>query len=204
MVDGWPLYRTERGQTAFNEAMATLRATDGPAPARAAFRGCEQLKCPLSLPSISADGWLPSGRVWLSPTEYVLLVHSPRHRNGKSYRRHSQRSMKYFVFHEFHNSSRNVDPFDTISSHNSHVFVPLYMSKQRTDAKGRRFVTVVQVAPYDVVSTHATNMDSAGPGMEVAKNASDDLEPLQSLAGILIATLIKSAAPQLEVVNHHG
>ena len=32
--DGWPLYRTDRGQEAFNAAMATLKATDLPAPAR--------------------------------------------------------------------------------------------------------------------------------------------------------------------------
>ena len=25
--------------------------------------------------------------------------------------------MRYFVLHEFHNSTRNTDPFDTISSH---------------------------------------------------------------------------------------
>ena len=44
------------------------------------------------------------------------------------------------------------------------------MSKQWTDARGRRFVIVVQVAPHDVVSFHATDKGSAGPGMEVAKN----------------------------------
>ena len=112
--------------------------------------------------------------------------------------------MRYFVFHEFHNSTRNTDPFDTISSHSGSVFVPFYMSKQWTDAKGRRFVIVVQVAPYDVVSIHATDKGSAGPGMEVAKNMTDALEPLQGLAGILVATIVKTAAPQLEVVNHGG
>jgi hypothetical protein len=95
--------------------------------------------------------------------------------------------MKYFVFHEFQNSSRNTDLYDTISSHKDSVFVPLYMSKPATDAKGRRFVIVLQVAPYDVLSIHATNWGSAGPGMEVAKNASDPVEPLQNLAGILVA-----------------
>jgi hypothetical protein len=112
--------------------------------------------------------------------------------------------MRYFVLHEFHNSTRNTDPFDTISSHSGSVFVPLYMSKEWTDAKGRRFVIVVQVAPYDVVSFHATDKGSAGPGMEVAKNYTDALEPLQGLAGILIATILKTAAPHLEVVNHGG
>ena len=106
--------------------------------------------------------------------------------------------MRYFVFHEFHNSTRNTDPFDTISSHSGSVFVPFYMSKQWTDARGRRFVIVVQVAPYDVVSFHATDKGSAGPGMEVAKNYTDALEPLQGLAGILVATILKTAAPQLE------
>ena len=78
------------------------------------------------------------------------------------------------------------------------------MSKQWTDAKGRRFVIVVQIAPYDVFCFHATDKGSAGPGMEVAKNYTDELEPLQALAGIVVATIIKSAAPQLEVVNHGG
>jgi hypothetical protein len=112
--------------------------------------------------------------------------------------------MRYFIFHEFHNSTRNTDPFDTISSHSGSVFVPLYMSKQWTDARGRRFVIVVQVAPHDVVSFHATDKGSAGPGMEVAKNYTDALEPLQGLAGIVIATIVKTAAPQLQVVNHGG
>ena len=112
--------------------------------------------------------------------------------------------MRYFVFHEFHNSTRNTDPFDTISSHSGSVFVPLYMSKQWTDARGCRFVIVLQVAPYDVVSLHATDKGSAGPGMEVAKNMTEELEPLQGLAGILVATIVKTAAPQLEVVNHGG
>ena len=112
--------------------------------------------------------------------------------------------MRYFVFHEFHNSTLNTDPFDTISSHSGSVFVSFYMSKQWTDANGRRFVIVVQVAPHDVVSYHATDKGSAGPGMEVAKNYSEALEPLQGLAGILVATILKTAAPQLEVVNHGG
>jgi hypothetical protein len=112
--------------------------------------------------------------------------------------------MRYFVLHEFHSSTRNTDPFDTISSHAGSVFVPLYMSKAWTDANGRRFVMVLQVAPYDVVSIHATNKGSAGPGMEVAKNMSETLEPLQALAGILVATMVTAAAPHLEVVNHQA
>jgi len=203
IVDGWPLYRTPRGQTAFNDAMATLRATDGTAPSAAAFKGCAALDCHFTLPAVDEQGWLPAGRIWVSPKEYVLIAHSPRNRNG-SYRRRPLNSMKYFVFHEFHNSTRNNDAYDTISSHAGSVFVPLYMSKQGTDAKGRQFVIVVQVAPYDVVSVHATNRGSAGPGMEVAKSAAEELQPLQGLAGILIAELVKSAAPRLQVVNHHG
>jgi hypothetical protein len=204
IVDAWPLYRTERGQEAFNDAMATLKATDGAAPAPASFKGCVGLECNLSLPSLGADGWIPPGRIWVSPTQYVLIVHSPRLRDGQSYRRRAYRDMRYFVLHEFHNSTRNTDPFDTISSHSGSVFVPLYMSKEWTDAKGSRFVIVVQIAPYDVVSFHATDKGSAGPGMEVAKNYTDALEPLQGLAGILVATILKTAAPHLEVVNHGG
>ena len=204
IVDGWPLYRTERGQEAFNDAMATLRATDATPPAAAAFRGCTDLECNLTLPAVGADGWIPAGRLWVSPTEYVLIVHSPRGRSGQSYRRRNARDMKYFVFHEFHNSSRNTDVYDTISSHSGSVFVPLYMSKQSTDARGNRFVIVVQVAPHDVVSIHAANKGSSGPGIEVAKNVSDTIEALQKLAGIAVATMIKSAQPQLQVVNHRG
>ena len=204
IVDGWPLYRTERGQAAFNEAMATLKATDGTAPPPQAFKGCTGLECNLSLPTLGADGWLPPGRIWVSPTDYVVIAHSPRLRGDQSYRRRAYRSMRYFVFHEFHNGTRNIDPYDTISSHKGPVFVPLYISKQGADAKGRRFVIVVQVAPYDVMSIHATNHGSAGPGMEVAKNPSDALEPLQGQAGILVATIIKMAASHLQVVNHRG
>jgi hypothetical protein len=112
--------------------------------------------------------------------------------------------MRYFVFHEFHNSSRNTDTYDTISSHSGAVFVPFYLSKPAIDAHGRRFVVIVQVAPYDTVSVHATNYGSAGPGVEVAKNATDDLEPLQARAGVVLATVLKRAAPQVRVVNHRG
>jgi hypothetical protein len=204
VVDGWPLYRTERGQEAFNAAMATLAATDGPVPIPAAFKGCAALDCHLSLPAVSDTGWLSVGRLWVSPTEYVIFASSPRLRPGASYRRRPFRSMRYFVLHEFHNSSRNTDLYDTISSHKSSVFVPLYLSKPMTDAAGRRFVVVLQVAPYDVISIHATNYGSAGPGMEVARNYNDAVEPLQNAAGILVATMLKTAAPHLQVVNHRG
>ena len=204
VVGGWPLYRTERGQEAFNDAMAALAATEGNAPAPNAFRGCGELACRLSLPAIDREGWLAAGRLWVSPSQYVLIVHSPRARRAGSYRRRSFRSMRVLVFHEFHNSSRNTDPYDTISSHSGSVFVPLYMSKTGTDAQGRHFVVVVQVAPYDVVSIHASNRGSAGPGMEVAKNMADEMEPLQGAAGIVIATMIKRTAPHLQVVNHRG
>ncbi len=204
LADGWPLYRTDRGQEAFNDAMATLQATDGAAPPAAVFKGCAGLDCNLSLPIIGEDGWVPPGRIWVSPTDYVLIAHSPRLRQGQSYRRRSFREMKYFVFHEFQNSTYNTDPYDTISAHSGSVFVPLYMSREGIDAKGRHFVIVVQVAPYDVVSFHATNWGSAGPGMEVAKNSADALEPLQGLAGILVAAIVKAAAPHLQVVNHRG
>ena len=204
VVDGWPFYRTERGQTAYNDAMATMKITDGAAPSVAAFKGCVALDCHLSLPALGADGWIPAGRLWVSPSEYVLVVHSPRLRPGQHYNRRMHQVMRVFVLHEFHNSSRNTDTYDTISSHSGSVFVPLYMSKQATDAQGRRFVVVVQVAPYDVVSIHASNRGSAGPGIEVAKNAADPTEPLQALAGIVVAQIIKTAAPHLQVVNHHG
>ena len=204
LTEGWPLYRSERGQTAFNDAMATLQATEGAAPPTTAFKGCAGLECNLTLPALTAEGWIPPGRIWVSPTEYVLIAHSPRPQSRQSNRRRSSRDMRYFVFHEFHNGTRNTDPYDTISSHSGSVFVPLYMSKQATDAKGYRFVVVVQVAPHDVVSIHASDKGSAGPGIEVAKNVSDALEPLQGLAGILVATIVKTAVPQLRVVNHRG
>lgn len=204
LVDGWPLYRTERSQAAFNDAMATLQATDVSPPRADAFKNCVNLECDLKLPAIGADGWLQAGRVWLSPTDYVLIVHSPRLGDNRAYRRRMHVDMKYFVMHEFQNSSRNTDVFDTISAHKGSVFVPLYMSKTSTDARGRRFITVVQVAPYDVVSIHASNKGSSGPGIEVAKNAADPLEPLQASAGIIIAAIVKGMAPQLRVVNHRG
>jgi hypothetical protein len=204
LIEGWPLYRTERGQQAFNDVMATLAATDGAAPAAGIFKGCAALECNLSLPPLDANGWFVPGRVWVSPTEYVLFAHSPRLPAGQFYRRRMIMDMRYFVFHEFHNSSRNIDPYDTISSHRNSVFVPLYMSKPGTDARGRRYVVVVQVAPYDVQSVHASNLRNAGSGMEVARNVSDAIEPLQNLAGILVATMIKTAAPRLTVVNHRG
>ena len=204
LVDGWPLYRTERGQAAFNDAMATLKATEGPVPSAQTFKGCAQLECHLALPALGPDGWIAPGRIWVSPAEYVLVVHSPRLADGQSYRRRGARGMRIFVFHEFHNSSHNTDVYDTISSHKGSVFVPFYMSKPATDAKGRRFVIVLQVAPHDVVGIHATNRGSAGPGMEAARNTSDPIEPLQNLAGIVIATVIKTAAPKLQVVNHRN
>ena len=204
IVDGWPLYRTERGQAAFNDTMATLKASEGASPRPDAFKGCVRLHCNLVLPAIGHDGWIPAGRIWVSPSEYVLVVHSPRLAGRRSIRRHGTRGMSYFVFHEFHNSTRNTDAFDTISSHSGLVFVPFYMTKPETDSRGRRFVAILQVAPYDVVSVHATNYGSAGPGIEVAKNAADPLEPLQGLAGIVVASIVKKAAPRLDVVNHRG
>ena len=201
LVDGWPLYRTDRGQAAFNDTMATLQATEGGAPSASAFKGCAELACNLKLPEIGSDGWVPSGRLWVSPTEYVIISHSPRPRKAQ---RRSFQSMRYFVYHEFHNSSRNTDTYDTISSHSGSVFVPFYLSKESTDVHGRRFVAIVQIAPYDVVSNHASDKGSAGPGVEVAKNVDDTLEPLQATAGVVLGVIIKNAAPHLRVVNHRG
>ncbi len=200
VVDGWPLYRTGRGQSAFNDTMATLKATDVASPTAQMFAGCNNLDCPVSLPKIGLDGWLPAGRIWVSPSQFVLIAHSER----PNTRRRMPQGMRVFVFHEFHNSSRNTDTFDTISSHSGSVFVPLYMSKPMTDARGRNFVMVVQIAPYDVVSIHASNLGSAGPGIEVARNTNDAVEPLQNLAGIVVANMIKTAAPYVRVVNHRG
>lgn len=202
MASGWPLYRTDRSQRAFNAAMATLKATDGKPPSSQVFEGCANLMCPLELPGIDEEGWLPAGRFWVSASQYVLIVHSPRLEEGKAYRRRTFERMQYFILHEFENSNGNTDPYDTISSHSGSVFVPLYMSKEETDTKARHFVVVVQVAPYDVVSIHAMNHDSNGPGMEVAKNRSDELDPMQGFAGILVAALIKAKAPHLTVDNH--
>ncbi|MGD9803904.1 MAG: hypothetical protein AB7E81_16360 [Hyphomicrobiaceae bacterium] len=205
IIGGWPLYRTERGQSAYNAAMATLAATDFRAPNASAFRECVLLDCELELPRMTRDGWIPSGRIWVSPTEYVLVAHSPRPmRRGRQDGLRSYRSMRYFVFHEFHNSSHNTDTYDTISSHNGRVFVPFYLSKVGLDARGHRYVVIVQVAPYNVVSVHATNYGSAGPGVEVAKNMTDALESLQERGGIVLASIVKRAAPQLRVVNHRG
>jgi hypothetical protein len=204
IVDGWPLYRTERGQEAFNHAMATLKATEGASPPPGAFKGCSNLFCHLRLPRLRSNGWIPAGRIWVSPKQYVLIVHSSRHGDGRPFRRRSRRSMKYFVFHEFHNSTRNTDLYDTISAHNRSVFVPFYMGKQGLDAKGRAYVVVVQVAPHNVVSRHAVNYGSAGPGIEVAKNYTDRLARLQAKAGILIASIVIAAEPHLKAVRHRG
>ncbi|MEL6373606.1 MAG: hypothetical protein AAFR04_06520 [Pseudomonadota bacterium] len=200
LVNGWPLYRTRRGQRAFNDAMATLHATHGPAPARVRFEGCPKLHCKLKLP-VMKKGWLPAGRLWLSPRSYVLFVRSDRR---KRYSLRSFSRMRYFVYHEFHNSTRNTDPYDTISAHKGRVFVSYYMSKTGTDAYGRRYVVIVQIAPNDVRSVHASNMGNRGSGVEVAKNYGTPLEPLQAKAGIILGTIIKRAAPQLRVVNHRG
>jgi hypothetical protein len=200
IVDHWPVYRTERGQAAFNAALATVRATHGAGPPASTFARCPDLSCQLTLPSISSTGWVPPGRYWVAHDRYVIVSHSPRRWSA----RHRRSAMEVFVFHEFHNSSRNTDTFDTISSHGGSVFVPFYLTKTFRDTAGRAAVAIVQVAPFDVVSVHATNHGSAGPGVEVAKNADDDLQPLQATAGVLLAAMIKAAAPQLTVVNHRG
>lgn len=204
VVDGWPMYRTERGQQAFNHAMATLRATERPAPAAAEFQGCADLRCPLSLPRLTSRGWIPAGRLWVSEREYILIVHSPRRSKYDPGRRRSRRSMRYFVFHEFHNSTGNTDVFDTISAHRRSVFVPFYLGKSGRDAKGHRYVIVVQVAPHDIVSRHARVFGSAGPGIEVAKNRSDRLERLQAIGGIIVADIVRRAVPHLRMVRHRG
>ncbi|MGI9405687.1 MAG: hypothetical protein ACR2O4_04895 [Hyphomicrobiaceae bacterium] len=204
LVDGWPLYRTERGQEAFNHAMAALRATEGDAPSASAFAKCSNLNCRLLLPKLTSRGWIPSGRIWVSPSDYVLIVHSPRRAGRKSDRRRSRKRMRYFVFHEFHNSTRNTDVYDTISAHRRSVFVPFYLGKPGIDATGRRFVVVVQVAPHNIVSRHAGNFGHAGPGIEVAKNRWEKLAQLQAQAGVLVATIVKAAEPQLRVVRHRG
>ncbi|MFY0613531.1 MAG: hypothetical protein JXQ99_18500 [Hyphomicrobiaceae bacterium] len=204
VVDGWPMYRTERGQQAFNQAMATLKATDSTSPSAELFRGCERLRCNVTLPQLTRGGWIPAGRLWVSPNEYVLIVHSPRRSKTDPGRRRARRAMRYFVFHEFHNSTGNTDVFDTISAHRRSVFVPFYLGKPGRDAKGHNYVIAVQTAPHDIVSRHARVFGSAGPGIEVAKNRRDHLHRLQAEAGILVATIVKRAVPHLRMVRHRG
>ena len=203
-VDGWPLYRSVRGQRAFNDAMATLAVTRGKPPSVRAFSECPRLACSFIAPRFNRKGWMPAGRLWVSTKEYVLLVVSPREEGVEHYSRHSTRNMQVYVLHDFPNSTRNTDVYDTISSHRGSVFTAFYMSKQAVDADGNSFVVVVQTAPYDVISRHASNYGDAGPGIEVAKNAWDALEPLQSLAGIFITSMVKQEVPHIEVVNHRG
>jgi hypothetical protein len=112
--------------------------------------------------------------------------------------------MRVFVFHEFHNDTGNTDVFDTISSHSGSVFTPFYLSKPQRDAQGYGFVTLVQVAPYDVVSRHAANFGNRGPGIEVAKNRGDALSAIQAKAGIVLATMISHAVPHIRMVHHRG
>ena len=203
IVNGWPMYRTNRGQEAFNHAMATLRATEGPPP-RGMGQRCAHLNCPVALPRLSLSGWIPAGRLWVSPNDYVLIVHSPRRSKYDPGRRRSPRAMRYFVFHEFHNSTGNTDVFDTISAHRWSVFVPFYLGKPGRDAQGRNYVIVVQVAPHDIVSRHARVFGNAGPGIEVAKNRREPLTRLQAVAGIVVATIVKRAVPKLRMVHHRG
>lgn len=205
VVNGWPMYRTNRGQEAFNHAMATLRATDGPPPRAQVFRQrCTYLNCPVTLPRLSRSGWIPAGRLWVSPSAYVLIVHSPRRSKYDPGRRRSLRAMRYFVFHEFHNSTGNTDVFDTISAHRWSVFVPFYLGKPGRDAQGHNYVIVVQVAPHDIVSRHARVFGNAGPGIEVAKNRREPLSKLQAVAGIVVATIVKRAVRRLRMVHHRG
>ena len=203
VVAGWPLYRTERGQEAFNQTMATLQATAEPAPTADRFEGCARLRCQLHLPAMTRDGWLPSGRLWLSENDYMLIVRSPRG-DSSNYKRRARRHMRVFVFHEFHNATRNTDVYDTISSHSGRVFTPFYLSKPRQDGDGKQFVVLVQVAPYDVVSRHAANHGNLGPGIEVAKNRDEVLAPLQAKAGVITAEFMKQAVPRIRVVCHRG
>jgi hypothetical protein len=200
IVEQWPLYRTERGQEAFNATLATVHATHGPSPAATAFARCVDLACAFTVPPIGASGWIEPGRYWVGPDRYVIISHSPRRWAS----RHRRSAMSVFVFHEFHNSSRNTDTFDTISSHSGSVFVPFYLTKTFRDVYGRQAVAIVQVAPFDVVSVHASNHGSDGPGVEIAKNVDEDLQPLQATAGVLLAALVTAAAPQLSVVHHRG
>ncbi|MEO1720577.1 MAG: hypothetical protein AAFR23_10185, partial [Pseudomonadota bacterium] len=185
VVNGWPVYRNARGQEVYNRARAVLAATAGTPPERQHFATCPRLRCRLLLPKLSRGGWLPEGRIWVSADSYVLFVKSPRPTRGTRFRRRSKSRMRYFVFHEFHNRTRNTDVYDTVSSHRRSVFTPFYLSKVRRDAAGHRFVEVIQVAPHDVVSRHAANFGNRGPGIEVAKNVRDQLQRLQAEAGIL-------------------
>ncbi|MEL6227948.1 MAG: hypothetical protein AAFR01_13165, partial [Pseudomonadota bacterium] len=202
VISGWPLYRNDRGQQAFNQAMATLRATEGPSPRANAFRTCPKLDCPVVVPKISQRGWMPSGRLWLSPTEYIVFAVSPRPFRGGGYRRRPKSQMQLFVYHEFHNATRNTDVYDTISAHRRSVFVSFYLSTVHRDAAGRRFVVLVQSAPHNVVSRHASNRGNRGAGIEVAANYGTPLAPLQKKAGVIVGQMMKEREPQIRHVHH--
>jgi len=72
------------------------------------------------------------------------------------------------------------------------------------DTLGQGFVMLIQVAPHNVVSRHAANFGNRGSGIEVAKNYGEKLSDLQAKAGIIIAAMVKTAAPKLRVVRHRG
>ena len=203
VVEGWPLYRTERGQEAFNHAMATLRATDSASPAPRAFGGCVGLECNLSLPAIGADGSIPAGRIWISPTDYVLIVHSPRLREARATA--AAPSATCATSCSTSSSTARTTPIPThhLRPQRQRVRAPLH--GQTMDRRPRPALRHRRAGrPLRRRQPAPTDKGSAGPGIEVAKNTSDELQPLQALAGVLIATIAKVASPQLAVVHHRG
>ena len=132
----------------------------------------------------------------------MLIVHSPRLRDGASYRRRSQRDMRYFVLrvpqqHAQHRPLRHhLRP-------QRQRFVPLYMASSRRrprpplrHRRAGRPLRRRQPACHD--------KGSAGAGVEVAKDTSDELQPLQALGRASCHHHRQGRSPQLAVVHHRG
>lgn len=153
------------------------------------------------------DGWLPEGElvpgVRIVREEWAGRPHKGRLRDDNS----------IFVFHEtqvigskgepIDDARRIIDSWKSATGGRRGVYTPLMVSKTQIDREGKPYVEVIQIAPIQEYSAHASRLGNQnGSGVEVAMQQGDIPEPMQVKAAAAIADAVKGWKPDIRFVNH--
>lgn len=161
---------------------------------------------------IDKEGWISLPKETQAALLRIGIEFEVRPWEGRRYKgiaRTQITSDKYIVQHEFRNKGGEKSIERTIRSHQNAkgdrfgVYVDFYVSEPvERLSSGKIGVKIVQIKPVWEYSIHASNLNSAGIGVEHAKNANDSFDVLGLLADAVLTDALKQWKPDLKILPH--